>query len=413
MSCPKARDMERRRRPAAPTLALAVLSLHLAATSLRAQMATADRLEAEGFWPTKGVAARQDFVGAAACRGCHASRAVQETTSMANTLRKSADSEVLQRGERLELQSGTYTYRVERRGADHVFSVSDGVRSAAAALRWAFGVGTVGQTWVFERDSRLHESRVSYYPALRALGFTPKRALHAPRSVEEAIERPMSAAEARRCFGCHATAAATAAGFDLAALIPGVTCEACHGPGREHVAAMERRARQPARAGPGATTPAAGSPAASPASSMLNPRRLEPADSVDFCGACHATFWDVKLAGEGGIAALRSQPHRLQSSRCWGEGDARLTCVACHDPHKPLVRDAGAYDRRCLACHAAKGSAPTPARPGAACSVSARDCTSCHMPKYTVPEMHAQFTDHLIRVARPPASATPGAGQRR
>jgi hypothetical protein len=35
------------------------------------------------------------------------------------------------------------------------------------------------------------------------------------------------------------------------------------------------------------------------------------------------------------------------------------------------------------------------------------------MPKYTVPEMHAQFTDHLIRVARPPASAAPGAGQLR
>jgi hypothetical protein len=29
-----------------------------------------------------------------------------------------------------------------------------------------------------------------------------------------------------------------------------------------------------------------------------------------------------------------------------------------------------------------------------------RNCVSCHMPKYAVPEMHFRFTDHLIRVVR-------------
>jgi hypothetical protein len=152
-----------------------------------------------------------------------------------------------------------------------------------------------------------------------------------------------------------------------------VRCEACHGPGREHAASGRKAA-------------------------ILDPRRLEPADSVDFCGACHATFWDVKLAGEKGVAALRSQPHRLQSSRCWGEGDARLTCVACHDPHRPLVRETASYDARCLACHVGGEERPTAARPGKACPTRSEGCAGCHMPKYQVAEMHFRFTDHLIRV---------------
>lgn len=128
---------------------------------------------------------------------------------------------------------------------------------------------------------------------------------------------------------------------------------------------------------------------------ITSPRRFDPTAAVDFCGACHSTWWDVTLAGEKGIAALRSQPFRLQSSRCWGEGDARLVCTACHDPHEPLMRDPLAYDARCRACHRS-GPVGTPS-PGP-CKMGQEGCTSCHMPRYEVPGMHHSFTDHLIRV---------------
>ena len=129
---------------------------------------------------------------------------------------------------------------------------------------------------------------------------------------------------------------------------------------------------------------------------------------MDFCGACHATFWDVKLAGEEGIAALRSQPNRLQSSKCWGAGDARITCVACHDPHVPLVREAAAYDSRCLSCHVQAAASPrrAPPRrrtiPAALARSRAESCMTCHMPKYEAPGMHHEFTDHRIRIVASP-----------
>jgi hypothetical protein len=196
------------------------------------------------------------------------------------------------------------------------------------------------------------------------------------------MARPMRAAEVRRCFACHSTAPVAGGTFDPNAATPGVTCEACHGPGRPHVDAMRHRR------GAGA------------APAILNPAKLDPADAVDFCGACHATFWDVKLAGEKGIAALRSQPYRLVSSKCWSGGDPRITCAVCHDPHRPLVRDAAEYDARCLACHLDAGAQPAARRAAPACRVGTTGCVTCHMPKYDVPDMHHVFTDHLIRIER-------------
>jgi Cytochrome c554 and c-prime len=349
------------------------------------QMATAERVQQSRWWPTSPKPARDDYVGASECASCHrANVASQQTTSMAQTASRSDRSAVLQAHDRLTFRGAGFSYTMTRTGGNTLLTVSDGAQLLSAPLAWAFGRGNVGQSYLFERDGRFHESRVSYYDSIKGLDYTPNRALTgAPTTIHEAMGRPIDDAEARRCFGCHTTASTTAAGFAVSRAIPGVTCEACHGPGRAHVNAMERGADRTRAAG-----------------TILNPRRLDASDSVDLCGACHATFWDVQLAGERGIAALRSQPFRLQSSRCWS-GDRRLACVACHDPHSPLVRDAGFYDSRCLACHQ-PGSAAATGQPPRSCPVATSQCVTCHMPKYDVPEMHYAFTDHLIRI---PAAA--------
>jgi hypothetical protein len=342
-------------------------------------MATADRVERPGFWPTQGRAAIAEYVGAARCASCHAPQSAQSRTSMAETLSRAAQSKVLSTHPDLRVQLAGHEYRITTTPGEIVYTIKKDDASLSLPLGWAFGVGKVGQTWVYEKDGRFHESRASWLEAAGGLGFTPARALESPRDLEEAAGRALPDAEARRCFGCHTTAATTAGVFDVARMVPGVTCEACHGPGATHAAAIAEGRLAEVK------------------TSITTPRRSDPAASVDFCGACHATWWDVTLGGTKGIAALRSQPFRLQSSRCWGEGDARLTCVACHDPHRPLAREAGGYDARCVACHAA-GQKTAKGRPARTCPVGTERCASCHMPKYEVPEMRFQFTDHLIRI---------------
>ena len=124
-------------------------------------------------------------------------------------------------------------------------------------------------------------------------------------------------------------------------------------------------------------------------------------------GACHRTWQDV-VSGQvnaPGVLNVRFAPYRLENSKCWVKGDNRLTCVFCHDPHRPLVHDLASYDANCLECHVATTAEKrTTYRPGAACPVANRNCVSCHMLKVEPPHLHSTFTDHWIRIAKPDSS---------
>jgi hypothetical protein len=350
-------------------------------------LATKDRLRNPGWWPTKGAAARSEYRGSVACRECHAMKAAtQPDTPMALAATPAGSASLLRKHDQLVFHSGAYEFQISARGDGPIYSVSDGKNSLQQALAWAFGTGEVGQTYVFQREGNFYESRVSFYPRVHGLDLTLGH--HAPtgNDLAGALGRLMAGPETRLCFGCHTTASSTSGQFDVTGLIPGVTCEACHGPGARHITAMKQK--QVKRG----------------LQAILNPGKLGPVDSVDFCGACHRTAWDVALASPVGIANVRFQPYRLEKSRCWGKGDARLTCMACHDPHQQLVRDPSAYDEKCLNCHVSGSDAEsasaeaTREHPGKACPRGTSKCVTCHMAKYEIPRSHAQFTDHWIRI---------------
>lgn len=346
-------------------------------------MATRERVRGASWWPTQSTPPREEYLGPAACAGCHPSEAsVQPTTSMAKAGATAANLQAFKAHERLSFQFGPYAYDLTRADGRSVFSVREGAHTLSTDLGYAFGEGEVGETYVYERRGSYYEGRLSYFSAIKALDITPGHSRAPSSGLEEALGRRMDADETHLCFGCHTTASSAGGNFEPQHLIPGVTCEACHGPGAKHVAAMKAGRLAEGRA------------------HALNPAKLDPVPSVDFCGACHRAWADVMESGMEGIATVRFQPYRLELSRCWGKGDARLTCIACHDPHLPLVRDAASYDSRCLRCHAAKGSPAGGGPPGAACPRGTKDCATCHMPKYEVPGTHTRFTDHRIRVVQ-------------
>ncbi|HKW19622.1 MAG TPA: multiheme c-type cytochrome [Terriglobales bacterium] len=377
----------------ASILCLSAIQLHAGAkSSLPASedksTTTEMRLLDPGWWPTKGSASREEYAGDAACAGCHA----EKTASYASTQMAHAMTPVggeglaeLARGP-VHRTIGSYSYSLRSTPAGPVLSINDGTQSASAAIGWVFGVGEIGRTYVYQQKNRFYESHLSYYTDLQNLDFTTGHARSVPTDLALALGRPI--ADPGACFGCHATQATTSGHFDPQRLIPGVTCEGCHGPGVVHVALMS--------AGKAGDVP----------SMIFNPAKLAPVAAVDFCGACHRTAVDVSFLGISGAFTLRFPAYRLQGSRCWKKPDSRLTCSACHDPHQPLVRDLVSYDKNCLACH--KGGAATStalikedenrARTAPACPVAQKECVTCHMPRYRVPEMHATFTDHTIAV---------------
>ena len=378
-------------------LALVCAILHACPSA--AQLSTAEHLQDPGFWPTQSIAAQDTIVGASVCLPCHRKMTNQQETPMARNASRAASADILHAHPQLSFTAGHVHYAINSTGGVSTYSVTDDTHTLVEKLLWAFGLGRVGQSYLFKKeDGKFYEARVTYFSRLGNLNFTPARALTNPSSLEEAMDRPVPDDEVIRCFACHTTASIVNGKLDEQGLIPGVTCEDCHGPGAKHSANMY-------------------------SGSIFNPAHLEPADSIDFCGACHGAFWDIVLAKLTGPNTARSQPYRLETSKCWrATGDARLTCISCHDPHQQLQTDPLDYDHVCTSCHTTTAavnpsSAPavTPAASlassdttataaksvPATCPVAKQKCVSCHMPKVYVPDMHDNFTDHRIRIPHP------------
>jgi hypothetical protein len=347
-------------------------------------LSTQDRLEDMSWWPTKGAALRSEYTGPAECAKCHfATAASQLLTGMARASTRSMDPETLDGHKTLTFQQPPYTYEILRGGEQVLGSVRDERSSISRPFLFAFGKGNVGHTYIYKVAGNLFESRVSYYTEIGGLDLTTGHPHSPPAELEKALGRLLEPEEAQRCFGCHTTVSTTARRFDPEQSIAGVTCEACHGPGLKHVQAMKTGHIDQGK------------------KSILNPRGLDAASSVDFCGACHRTSGDVIQMNVNGVPTVRFQPFRLEESRCWRHTNGQLTCVTCHDPHKPLVQDIVSYDRICLRCHRQSSSrTPETGHRTVACSVGKVDCAGCHMPKIEIPGMHHAFTDHWIRIAR-------------
>jgi tetratricopeptide (TPR) repeat protein len=67
-----------------------------------------------------------------------------------------------------------------------------------------------------------------------------------------------------------------------------------------------------------------------------------------------------------------NQVQYLRASKCFQKSE--MTCVTCHDPHRP--QDHAAVRRVCLDCHAPAACEERPRLPGAVRD----DCAACHMP---------------------------------
>ncbi|MEJ7618430.1 MAG: multiheme c-type cytochrome, partial [Pyrinomonadaceae bacterium] len=276
----------------------------------------------------------------------------------------------------------------------------DGVNTISEPILHCFGQGTAGQTYMLKHEGSFYESRVSFYNDIKGLDITLGYPRTAPSSLKEALGRLTGPDEARSCYGCHATAATSGMQLQLETLMPGVSCEACHGPGEKHLAAMK-----------------SGNAAEK---SIFNPATLSGDElTQEFCAACHRSAEDVALMpDQAGINNVRFQPYRIFNSPCYAD-DKRISCTACHNPHQELKRDVSFYDAKCLACHTAKPklqsaqlinlSARVPAEADdkqfaatvKPCPVETKNCASCHMPKVELPGAHTKFTDHRIRVVRP------------
>ncbi len=308
------------------------------------------------------LVAAPTYLGPGACRPCHVSQfATQSVSQHARALRPLAQTDLPERwaGQPLEERSGV-VFSYARQPSGMLVTITKGEQRVDALLEWAFGSGAQAMTPVGRYQGAFFEHRLSQYRALDHPARTIGHSGTPSASAVLALGMRQEAATITRCFGCHATAVQP--GPDISAMIPGVTCERCHGPGSQHA-----RAPQEAK--------------------MLRPA------PVRSCAECHRTPEGSGQSAEvRDPVSVRFQPVGLSASDCYQNSNGRLTCVTCHNPHQDAARTAEPYVVVCLRCHTAAASAEARCRRNAK-----QDCLPCHMQKST-PLPYLTFTDHRIRV---------------
>ena len=231
-----------------------------------------------------------------------------------------------------------------------------------------------------------------------------------------------------------------------------VSCEACHGPGSNHVAwakAFEAgRKADGAGASPAPTTGSVGAAlAAAPSREkglevvlkdpagkahwIIDPKtglakRSVPRTSqaeIETCARCHARRSVVAAEYVYGRPLLDThRPALLDEDLYYPDGQIRdevfeygsflqskmhaagVSCSDCHDPHSLKV--AGSADRVCAGCHAVE-KFETPGHHFHKAASPGASCTSCHMPMRDFMVVHGRH-DHSFRVPRPDLSVSIG-----
>jgi hypothetical protein len=340
------------------------------------------------------------FVGSKRCGECHRFlyRQVQRSSRHAHTLGVGTGLKDVPLPSRAiaDPHFPGLSHSMTRENVDRI-EISSRIedRVARAVVEYALGSGRHGITMVAKDGEGIErELRVSYFGDGQSWGET-KGITTAPRDPGDQIGLALAPKPLRRCLHCHST---WFGAVDLGRSAPkgpealdhGIGCERCHGPGLNHIKAVES----------GFAQVAISLSATSPASMKLQS-----------CTECHASDGSVDPSDP---EFTRAQGTTLLFSQCYTISRGRLGCTTCHDPHGALDNTLSHYDVKCLDCHpaslakATERPAETPpmtdrsiASGGPTCPVNpAAYCASCHMPKVETADRRSRFTDHHIRVHR-------------
>jgi tetratricopeptide (TPR) repeat protein len=385
--------------------------------------------------PAPARAPRAEYVGAGACRECHAAEyRAWETSHHRLAMQPAGASSVLG-----DFSGARFTYG----GITSIFSARDGryfVRTDAADgamrdfdVKYTFGVDPLQQYLIELPGGRLQALSVAWDARPKDEGGQRWLHLYPGDGVDHTDELHWTGRQQNwnfMCADCHSTGVRK--GYDAVAdrfrtewSELNVGCEACHGPGSRHV----EWGRMETRASDNGLTVALTERKGviwSIDPQGLVPKRTSPRTTnaeIEVCAPCHSRREQLAEGYSTGaplddfyaVSPMTPglyYPDGQQREEVYTHGSflqsrmahAGVTCSDCHDPHSGRTRAEG--NLLCGACHApTKYDAATHHfhRAGTA----AASCVACHMPETTYMLVDRR-RDHSIRVPRPDRTASMG-----
>lgn len=376
--------------------------------------------------PSAPARGPEQFVGSAACAHCHRAQSDAYLGSHHAKALVKPDAGAKARFDGAHSSSplgGTTTFSW-RDGAPFVQTRIAGGKVATFPIAYVSGVWPLEQYVVATERGKLQSLGVVWDTRARAEGGEQWLHVYGPRGI--APDDPLfftSPAQSWNhiCADCHSTRVerrydVATDSFDTRWAELSVGCEACHGPGAEHVRTAKLGKPAPLAARLRHAEPWMPSATGSP-----TPR---PRDEVELevCAPCHSRRTPI---AEGFIAsdALLNAflPELLRPARFHADGQvegevyewasfqqsrmyqAGVKCSDCHDAHSGKPYASG--NALCVRCHEpSRFDVPAHSRHTGS---SAPRCVDCHMPPSTFMQIDER-RDHSIRIPRPDLSVELG-----
>ncbi len=305
-------------------------------------------------------------------------------------------------------------------------------------IRYTFGTAPLQQYLIEFPDGRLQALGIAWDTRPRAQGGQRWFHLYPGQNVTHRDELHWTGLSQNwnyMCAECHSTDVRKnydpkTRRFNTTYAEVNVACEACHGPGSNHVA-WARKEGDWRRLDGGTKGLALALDERKGATWAIradtgNAQRTppgRPAREVELCGRCHAR------RGQFSEDYVHGRPlgdtHRvalLEDRLYYADGQIRdevyeygsflqskmfhqgVTCSDCHDPHSLKLRAPGS--QVCSGCHAAQ-KYETPKHHFHPAGSRGANCLGCHMPATTYMLIDPRH-DHSFRVPRPDLSVTLG-----
>ena len=399
-------------------------------------------LVALGLTLSPGVAASEDalkqssagFLGNAACSGCH----VRESKDWQNShhdlaMQEVSDTTVLGDFNDATFSDGSVTSRFFRKNGEYWIR-TDNAQGQLEDFKvaYVFGVYPLQQYLLPLSGGRLQALSIAWDARPESEGGQRWYSIYAHEDIKAGDPLHWTGPYQNwntRCAECHSTNVrkqydATAQRFNTVYDQIDVGCEACHGPGAEHVRrASQNTLSEAAHAGFTMSLKARGS-WSWPEDQSIARRSAPLSDNtqIDNCARCHARR---STLGDYHYGADLLDTHRLaliEEPLYWADGQIRdevyvygsfiqskmhqagVVCSNCHNPHSNKLHAEG--NGVCAQCHM-PATYDSEQHHRHSVGSEGGQCVNCHMPAQVYMGVDWR-RDHSMRIPRPDLSLATG-----